>query len=260
MKMFPAAAVFSLLLQTHFSFPQGAANELIFLRWIHLISGIIWIGLLYFFNLVGTPALQSLEPATRVKIYPILMSKAMSWFRWSALVTVLMGLRYYLVLLQTDAANAGNPSLTWRWFGYWLLVWMVAYALIFAMQIPAKGILDSGWIRALGIAIVVIAASCIILRLNASPSSSNAHLSISIGGGLGLVMLMNAWGVVWRVQKKMIAWTRAASEQGAPMPPESQRLLRWSFLASRTAFWISFPMLFFMGAAEHYPFLSSLIL
>lgn len=260
MKLFPAAAILSMFLQTHFSFPQGAANELIFLRWIHLISGIIWIGLLYFFNLVGTPTMQSLDPATRIKIYPILMSKAMSWFRWSALVTVLMGLRYYLVLLQTDAANAGNPSLTWRWFGYWLLVWMAAYVLIFAMQIPAKGILDNGWIRALGIAIVVIAASWIILGLNASPSSSNAHLSISIGGGLGLVMLLNAWGVVWRVQKKMIAWTRAASEQGAQMPPEAQRLLRWSFLASRTAFWISFPMLFFMGAAEHYPFLSSLII
>jgi uncharacterized membrane protein len=258
--MFPAAAILGMFLQTHFSFPQGAANELISLRWIHLISGIIWIGLLYFFNLVGTPVMQSLDPATRVKIYPILMSKAMSWFRWSALVTVLMGLRYYLVLLQTDAANAGNPSLTWRWFGYWLLVWMVAYALIFALQIPAKGILDNGWIRALGIAVVVIAASWIVLDLNASPSSSNAHLSISIGGGLGLVMLMNAWGVVWRVQKKMIAWTRAASEKGAQMQPEAQRLLRWSFLASRTAFWISFPMLFFMGAAEHYPFLSSLII
>ena len=109
-----------------------------------------------------------------------------------------------------------------------------------------------------GIAIVVIAASCIVLRLNASPSSSNAHLSISIGGGLGLVMLMNAWGVV--VQKKMMAWMRAASEQGAPMPPESQRLLRSSFLASRTAFWISFPMLFFMSTAERCSFLSGLIL
>ncbi len=258
MKIVHAAALIWILQQPHFSFPQGAANELIFLRWIHLISGTIWIGLLYFFNLIGAPAMQSLDPTTRTKVYPILMNKAMSWFRWSALVTVLVGLRYFLILLKVDAANAGDPSPMWRWFGYWLLVWMVAYVLIFALQIPGKGILDNGWIRALGIAIVLIAASWIVLDLNGSKFSSNAHLSISIGGGLGLIMLMNAWGVVWRVQKKMIAWTRANSEQGTPMPPEAQRLLRWSFLASRTAFWISFPMLFFMGAAEHYPFLSSL--
>jgi uncharacterized membrane protein len=258
MKMFHPAALVWIFQQPHFSFPQGAANEQIFLRWTHLIAGIIWIGLLYFFNLVGTPAMQSLDPATRMKIYPVLMSRAMSWFRWSALVTVIMGLRYFLILLQADAANAGNPGLTWRWFGYWFLVWMVAYALIFPLQIPRKGPLDNGWFRAVAIAIIVIAASWIVLDLNGSRSSSNAHLSISVGGGLGLIMLMNAWGVVWRVQKKMIAWTRANSEQGTPIPPEAQHLMKWALIASRTAFWISFPMLFFMGAAEHYPFLSSL--
>src|ERR1700676_1054618 len=69
-----------------------------------------------------------------------------------------------------------------------------------------------------------------------------------------------AWrggGVVWRVQKRLIAWTRANSEQGTPMPPEAERLARWGFIASRVGFWLSFPMLFLMGAAEHYPFLSS---
>jgi uncharacterized membrane protein len=71
-------------------------------------------------------------------------------------------------------------------------------------------------------------------------------------------MLMNAWGVVWRVQKRLIIWTRASSEQGTPMPPQAARFARWSFLASRVAFWLSFPMLFFMGAAEHYPFLSGI--
>jgi len=62
-----------------------AANELIALRWLHLIFGIIWIGLLYFFNLVGTPSMKALEPGVRVKVYPVLMARAMAWFggrRW----------------------------------------------------------------------------------------------------------------------------------------------------------------------------------
>jgi len=248
-----------LSLQPHISFPQGAvANEEIVLRWVHFVAGIIWIGLLYFFNLIGFPSLQSLDAATRGKVFPVLMSRAMWWFRWSALVTVLAGLRYYLLILNADAHNSGNPALAWRWLGYWFLTWLVAYALLYALQLPVKGAFDNGWLRAIPIAIVVIAASWISLVLNAGPQSSNGHLSISIGGGLGLILLLNVWGVVWRVQKRLIAWTRASVEEGTPVPPEAARLARWAFLASRTAFWLSFPMLFFMGAADHYPFLSSI--
>jgi uncharacterized membrane protein len=242
----------------HFRFlHDAAANEQIVLRWLHFIFGIIWIGLLYFFNLVGTPTMQRLDASVRVKLYPVLMSRAMAWFRWSALITVVVGLRYFFRLLAVDAHNAGDPSQALRWFGWWLLVWVVAYAPIYALQLPAKGILDSPWVRAIGITAVVVVASWLVLALNGGPSSSNEHLAISVGGGLGLVMLLNTWGVVWRVQKRLIAWTRASAEQNVPLPPEAARLMRWGFLTARTALWLSFPMLFFMGAASHYPFLST---
>lgn len=243
----------------HFSFPQNAAaNEEIVLRWIHIVAGIIWIGLLYFFNLIGTPAMKSLDDATRGKAYPALMSRGMLWFRWSALITVLVGLRYYTILLQVDAQNAGQPGLLGRWLGEWFLVWLVAYAIIYALQMPFGGALANGWIRAILIAIVVIAASWLILAWNAGPTVSNAHLSISIGGGLGLIMLMNTWGIVWRVQKRMIEWMRASAENGTPLPEKAAKMLQFSTIASRTGFWLSFPMLFFMAAAEHYPFLASI--
>jgi hypothetical protein len=242
----------------HFDFPQGPAVELIMLRWLHFIFGIIWIGLLYFFNLVGVPSLKQLEPEVRGKVYPVLMSRAMGWFRWSALITVAVGLRYYFTILSADAHNSGNPALTLRWFCWWLLVWLAAYALIYPLQMPGKGLLDNPWVRAIAIVAIVVAASWINLDLNSGPEVSNAHLCISVGGGLGFLMLLNTWGVVWRVQKKLIAWTRASAEQGAPLPEQAARLARWGFLASRVGFWLSFPMLFFMGAAEHYPFLSSI--
>lgn len=242
-----------------FSFPQGAvATEQIFLRWFHLFFGIIWIGLLYFFNLVGTPTMKGLDAPVRAKVFPALMSRAMWWFRWSALITVLAGVRYFWQILAADARNAGNPSLALRWFGEWLLVWLVAYALIYPFQLPHTGILDSPWVRTIAIAAIAIAASWAVLVLNANPQSSNSHLAIAIGGGMGLLMLLNAWGIIWRAQKKLIAWTRASAEQGTPMPPEAARLARWAFLASRTGFWMSIPMLFFMGAADHYPFLSGI--
>lgn len=252
-----SAGVF--LLAPHFSFPQNAvANEEIVLRWIHFISGIIWVGLLYFFNLVGFPTMQQLDASVRGRVFPVLMTRAMTWFRWSAVIAVLAGLRYFFILLGGDARNAGHPSLALEWLGWWALVWIVAYALIYPLQMPHKGILGNWVVRTLGIAVIVIAASWVVLELLADSHSSNASLSISIGGGVGLLMLLNTWGVVWRVQKRLIAWTRASVAEGQPMPPEAQQMARWALIASRVGFWLSFPMLFFMGAAEHYPFLSGI--
>src|ERR1700689_1455538 len=157
------------------SFPQGAVvTEQIALRWMHFVAGIIWIGLLYFFNLVGTPTLQGLEAPVRAKIFPALMSRAMWWFRWSALVTVIAGLRYFWMILSADAHNAGDPALAWHWMGWWLLVWIVAFALIYPFQLPHKGILDSAWVRAIAIAAIAVAASGIVLVLNANSQSSNS--------------------------------------------------------------------------------------
>jgi uncharacterized membrane protein len=243
----------------HFSFAQGATtNEEIALRWIHFVSGIMWVGLLYFFNLAGGPAMKQLDPATRGKVYAPLMSRAMGVFRWSALVTVLVGLRYYLILLQADAQNAGQPGLAMRWLGEWFLVWLLAYVVLYPLQMPFGGALGNGWVRAILMGIVVVAASWMSLAWNAGPESSNAHLAISVGGGLGFLMLLNAWGIVWRVQKRLIAWNRAYAENGTPIPEKAAKMMQFSNIASRTAFWLSFPMLFFMGAAEHYPFLSSI--
>jgi uncharacterized membrane protein len=242
--------------QPHFSFPHGA-NEMMALRWLHLIFGIIWIGLLYFFNLVLTPAMKRCDPQLRIKIYPELMPGAMGWFRSSAFVTVLVGFRYFTIHLAADARLAGDRSLIGKWLGWWLLVWMIAYLFIYVLQLPTKGILNNTLVRVIGISIAVVAASWIVLALNGGPNVSNAHLAISVGGGLGLVMLLNTWGVIWRVQKKLIAFARASSANGTPMPPETERLMRWNYLTARTSFWLSFPMLFFMGAASHYPFLSA---
>src|SRR5277367_5134277 len=110
-------ALFVHSLAPQFNFPHGPAVELITLRWLHFIFGIIWIGLLYFFNLVGVPTMKQLDAPVRGKVCPVLMSRAMGWFRWSALITVVVGLRYYFTILSADAHNSGNPALTLRWFG-----------------------------------------------------------------------------------------------------------------------------------------------
>src|ERR1700730_3430397 len=153
--------------QPHFAFLDTPhANEMMALRWLHLVFGIIWIGLLYFFNLVLTPAMKQCDPQLRIKIYPELMPGAMGWFRSSAMVTVIVGLRYFTIHLASDAKLAGDRSLIGKWFGLWL----VAYVVIYSLQLPAKGILNSPWLRVIGVFLVVTAASWLVLVLNGGPT------------------------------------------------------------------------------------------
>ena len=84
------------------------------LRWVHLVAGITWVGLLYFFNLVNVPFMKELDASTKGKIMPGLMMRALWWFRWSAVVTVLAGLAYWGQIVATDARNAGQPP-PWPW-------------------------------------------------------------------------------------------------------------------------------------------------
>ena len=70
-------------------------------------------------------------------------------------------------------------------------------------------------------------------------------------------MLLNVWGVIWRIQKRMIQWTKDNGENGTPMPEKSKRMALMAFLCSRANAYLSIPLLFFMGAASHYPFLST---
>src|ERR1700722_10879681 len=169
---FSHLALFIDALAPQFNLPHGPAVELIMLRWMHFFFGIIWIGLLYFFNLVGVPTMKELEAPVRAKVFPALMSRAMWWFRWSALITAIAGLRYFWILLSADARNAGNPSLAWQWMGWWLLVWLMAFALIYPLLLPRTGFLDSAWVRSIGISAIVAVASWAALVLNANPESS----------------------------------------------------------------------------------------
>ena len=61
-------------------------------RWAHVVVGITWIGLLYYFNFVQVPAFAEMEPAARNNAMDKLTWRALWWFRWSAVLTVLTGL------------------------------------------------------------------------------------------------------------------------------------------------------------------------
>ena len=69
---------------------------LFLLRWIHFLSGVTWIGLLYYFNFVQTPFFAETEAPVRSGAQQKLLPRAMWWFRWGAMITFLSGWIYLL--------------------------------------------------------------------------------------------------------------------------------------------------------------------
>jgi uncharacterized membrane protein len=229
-----------------------AATVQIVVRWVHLLAGITWVGLLYFFNLVNAPFLKELDGDVRGRIFPGLMARAMWWFRWSSVVTVFVGFGYWNMIVAADARNAEANGGRAIWS--FLLIWTLASLIEIGMLMSPAEAFKNGPLLGVAVAVIVIAASYLYLAMNSHGWESNRLLSIGIGGGLGWFMMFNVWGIIWRVQKKMIRWT-TDTQNGTPMPAEAAKLARVGMLVSRVNFVLSFPMLFFMATASHYPFL-----
>src|SRR5882757_3334078 len=66
------------------------------LRWAHIIFGVIWLGHLYFFNLVNVPFQGGLDKELKAKVNPALLLRAFYWFRMSAMATFIIGLLLFV--------------------------------------------------------------------------------------------------------------------------------------------------------------------
>jgi uncharacterized membrane protein len=73
-------------------------------RWLHVVVGITWIGLLYYFNFVQVPAFAEMEAAARNNAVDKLASRALWWFRWAAVATLVTGI--LILLFQKDGDQA----------------------------------------------------------------------------------------------------------------------------------------------------------
>jgi len=250
--LLPSAVLAVQLNSPLINIPNDAhTNFLMLARWIHFLAGITWLGLLYFFNLVNVPFMKELDAPTRGKVVPALLPRAFWWFRMAAVITVLAGLAYWGDIAASDASNAGATSgaATVSFFAIWTVVWALMYL---PLKI-GKGPFDKGPVLAVLYVVILVAAAWLFLALNHHGWESNRMLSIGIGGGFGWVMMLNVWGVIWRIQKRLILWTKESAANGTPMPEKSKAMSRMAFLSSRTNAFMSIPLLFFMGAASHYP-------
>jgi uncharacterized membrane protein len=244
------------MFQDLFHPPDSVALTRIILRWLHFVAGITWIGLLYFFNLVNVPFQKALDPETKKKVNPDLLSRALWYFRWGAVVTVVAGLAYFaMYILKADVANAnaignGNINLWWvfiAWLSYPIVLFAVEFGII--KKVPA--LTKDGRVFAVVMFILVAIVTWGLVKFFTAELSvggqsfaSNKSYSIGIGGAYGIVMMLNVWGIIWPNNKRIIA---ATAGTGPAAPPE---LARQAFIASRTNTWLSLPLLLFMGTSH----------
>lgn len=132
-------------------------NLLYILRWFHILFGIIWIGHLYFFNFVNVPFQGLLEKEVKPKVNPLLLPRALWWFRWGAMMTFLIGWTLFLAKYMhggfwkdpsTDTMSHrtmwilfGMTLGTIMWFNVWFIIWPAQKQIITwvkAGQAPAE--------------------------------------------------------------------------------------------------------------------------
>lgn len=239
-----------------FNAPDQTALVRIILRWFHFAAGVMWIGLLYFFNLVNVPVQKNLDAETKKKVNPDLLGRALWWFRWGAVVTVLAGLTYYaMYILRADVTNAnaiGRASINiWYVLIIWILYPVVLFGIEFLIIKKVPALTKDGRLFAVVIIVLVALFTYGLVSFFTSAMSyggenyaSNKTYSIGIGGAYGILMMLNVWGIIWPNNKRILAATAGTGPAAAP------ELARQAFLASRTNAWLSLPMLFFMGTSH----------
>lgn len=244
------------MFQDVFHPPSSIEAVRIGLRVLHLVAGITWIGLLYFFNLVNVPLQKGLDPDTKKKVNPELLGRTLWFFRWGAVLTVLAGLTYFamytLAPAVTNANTLGGANLNvWVvllfWLSYPIVLFIVEYVII--KKVPA--LTKDGRVYAVVMIVLIAFVSYGLIKFLTAKfgvggyTTPNNVYSIGLGGAYGVVMLLNVWGIIWPNNKRIIA---ATAGTGPAAPPE---LARQAFLASRTNAWLSLPMILFMATSEH---------
>ncbi|HEY9539447.1 MAG TPA: urate hydroxylase PuuD [Kiloniellaceae bacterium] len=117
---------------------DGRTFGTFFFRWLHVLSGIMWVGLLYYFNFVQIPNMTRIPDAQKPAIGKVIAPAALWWFRWAAMATIATGLilawlngyileAIALGLIDGVAKHSMIGIGMWlgaiMWFNVWFVIW-----------------------------------------------------------------------------------------------------------------------------------------
>jgi uncharacterized membrane protein len=122
-----------------------------FFRWLHVLSAVMWIGLLWYFNFVQIPSMPNIPDEQKPAVSKVIAPAALFWFRWAAMATVITGalvayLSGYLIeALTLGAVGPGARMHVRIGFGMWfgLIMWYNVWFVIWPNQKKALGIVEA---------------------------------------------------------------------------------------------------------------------
>ena len=118
-------------------------------RWLHVLSGVMWIGILWYFNFVQIPTMPKIPDELKPAIGKHIAPAALFWFRWGAMATIVTGLilawlNGYLVEAITIGLTDGVAKHTAIGIGMWMgaIMWFNVWFIIWPNQKKALGIVE----------------------------------------------------------------------------------------------------------------------
>ena len=135
---------------TDADFAIDQSYQAFFVRWLHVLSGIMWIGLLWYLNFVQIPNMPNIPDEQKPAIGKVIAPAVLFWFRWAALATIVTGLLlahlqgYLLEAIQLGMSD-GVAKHTAIGIGMWLgaIMWFNVWFVIWPNQKKALGIVDA---------------------------------------------------------------------------------------------------------------------
>ncbi len=129
---------------------SGADFGPFFLRWLHVLSGVMWIGLLWYFNFVQIPNMAKIPDEQKPAIGKVIAPAALFWFRWAAMATIVTGLLVAMLngyLLEAILLGLldGVPKHMAIGIGMWLgaIMWFNVWFIIWPNQKRALGMVEA---------------------------------------------------------------------------------------------------------------------
>lgn len=183
------------------------------LRWAHIVAGIFWIGMLYFFNFMNAHLAATYDADTKKKVVPELMPRALYWFRWGAAFTWVTGVLMLMLVFYHGGLMFDGPDQGWTWVSFVMLALVfvivpIGYDFVFKI-IKAK--------QPLGIIVASVSVAAMVFMMAHCAKFGYRSYVIHLGSMFGTIMAMNVWMRIWPAQRRIVTAIKNAQ---APNPDD----------------------------------------
>ena len=177
-------------------------------RWLHIIAGITWIGLLYYFNWINGHVVATMDKDSKQKVVPELMPRALYFFRWGAAWTWVTGLVLLYVVYWHGSLSMGESVGNLMFdsgaevTGLSHMMIMITFISVFAYDyLYRSGLIKD--VRVMTVVTFVLIAGIIYLMKFYGQFSYRAF-NIHLGALFGTNMAFNVWFRIWPAQQSII--------------------------------------------------------